>query len=59
MKEILIKIVVDNDKVGSVINSKGFSKSVLGQFEILGLLENLVDIHKRNIKSLQKKTNLK
>ena len=41
-KEIFIKIVIDGDKIGSIIQKTGFTESISSRFEIMGILNKVV-----------------
>jgi len=59
MKEINIKIVIDEEtgKIATVKKVIGFNNnSISHQFEILGILDNLMSIQRDKIKILDKRT---
>jgi len=41
-KEITIKIVIEGDKIGSIIHKSGFKNDISSNFEILGILNKLI-----------------
>jgi len=41
-KEILIKIVIDNDKIGSIIQKSGFVDDISSTFEFIGILNKVI-----------------
>lgn len=53
MKQIEIKVIVKDNKMASAFITKGYDKnSISDNLEILGILENLTDIHKSKLKKL-------
>lgn len=44
MKELKIHIKIDNDKVITAINKLGFDNSASSNFEVVGILQNLIRI---------------
>lgn len=41
-KEIIIKIVVEGDKIGSIIHKSGFKNDISSKFEVIGILNKVV-----------------
>jgi len=41
-KEILLRIVIDGDRIGSIIQRNGFDDSLSSAFEVLGILQKVV-----------------
>lgn len=41
-KEIIIKIVIEEDKIGSIIHKSGFKDDVSSKFEVIGILNKVV-----------------
>lgn len=41
-KEIYIKIVIDEDKIGSIIHKSGFKNDISSKFEVIGILHKIV-----------------
>lgn len=41
-KEIYIKIVVEGDKIGSIIHKSGFKDDISSKFEVIGILHKVV-----------------
>ncbi|MCH7851015.1 MAG: hypothetical protein IH845_05215 [Nanoarchaeota archaeon] len=58
MKQIKIVVGID-ERTGKIATAREFSGyedgNISHQFEILGIMENLVDIQKENVKMLAKK----
>ena len=55
MKQIKIEIRLndEDDKIATALETSGYNKNKISdQFEVLGILENLVDIQKDKIKKL-------
>lgn len=53
MREINIKVVIENNKIAIFRQLLGFDKtSITDNFEIAGILEHIVDEHKKRIKNL-------
>ena len=42
-KEINIKIVIDGNKIGTIIQKKGFESNLSSKFEIIGILKKITD----------------
>ena len=49
-KELNIKIIIDGNQVGTMVQRKGFSNDISGTFEVIGVLENVLDIEKEKLK---------
>ena len=41
-KEIIIKIVIEGDKIGSIIHKSGFKDDISSKFEIIGVLNKII-----------------
>jgi len=55
MKKIIIKIIIDEveGKIAILRNMVGFNKNdISSQFELIGILQNLVDNQKEKVKTL-------
>jgi hypothetical protein len=41
-KELIIKIIIDGDNVGSIIHKSGFKDDVSSKYEIIGILNKII-----------------
>ena len=44
MKELIIQIKIDKHQTATVIKRQGFEESVSSNYEVIGILENLIRI---------------
>jgi hypothetical protein len=59
-KEILLKVVVDDNKIGYAIQKNGFEKSLSSSFEVLGILSKVLKDEQEKVeKSLNTETDCK
>ena len=41
-KEIIIKIIIEGDKIGSIIHKSGFKGDIDSKFEVIGILSKVI-----------------
>jgi hypothetical protein len=41
-KEIIIKIIIEGDKIGSIIHKSGFNDDISSKFEVIGILRKII-----------------
>jgi hypothetical protein len=41
-KEIIIKVVIEGDKIGSIIHKSGFKDDISSKFEVIGILNKVM-----------------
>lgn len=41
-KEIIIRIIVEGNKIGSMIHKSGFKDDISSNFEVIGILEKII-----------------
>lgn len=56
MKELLIKIQIDGDKIQTVCKRNGFTDDASGILEVIGILDNLKNLE---LDKLKKHANIK
>jgi hypothetical protein len=49
-KELNIKVVLEGNQVGTIVQRKGFTNDLSGTFEVIGILENILEIEKEKVK---------
>lgn len=49
MKELRIHVRINNDKTATAVERKGFDNSASSNFEIIGILQNLIRIEQDKI----------
>ena len=49
-KELNIKVVLEGNQIGTMVQRKGFSNDLSGTFEGIGILENILEIEKEKVK---------
>ena len=41
-KELIIKIIIDGDNVGSIIHKSGFKDDISSKYEVIGILNKII-----------------
>jgi hypothetical protein len=49
-KELNIKVVLEGNQIGTMVQRKGFTNDLSGTFEVIGILENILEIEKEKVK---------
>ena len=55
-KEIILRVIIEGETIGSVIQKSGFDSSLSSWFEITGILQKIVDDEKEKIAKRLKTT---
>ena len=57
-KEFLLRVVIDGDRIGTVLQKNGFDESLSSSFEVIGILQKVVNDEQSKIdKKLDVRTN--
>ncbi len=52
IKELIIQVKISEDGIATAMKKQGFTKDASGHFEVIGILQNLINLEQQKIEKV-------